>query len=43
MHKTRNDLPASARGKLVDLLNARLADALDLEAQTKQAHSQARR
>jgi starvation-inducible DNA-binding protein len=38
MHKTRNDLPAKTRSKIVDLLNARLADALDLEMQTKQAH-----
>ena len=38
MHATRNDIPAKTRGKIIDLLNARLADALDLEAQTKQAH-----
>jgi starvation-inducible DNA-binding protein len=38
MHKTRNDLPAKTRSKVIDLLNARLADALDLEMQTKQAH-----
>ncbi len=38
MHKTRNDLPARTRSKVIDLLNARLADALDLEMQTKQAH-----
>jgi starvation-inducible DNA-binding protein len=38
MHKTRNDLPAKTRSKIIDLLNARLADALDLEMQTKQAH-----
>jgi starvation-inducible DNA-binding protein len=38
MHKTRIDLPAKARTKLVDLLNARLADAIDLQLQAKQAH-----
>ena len=38
MHPTRNDLPARSRGRLEKLLNQRLADALDLEAATKQAH-----
>jgi starvation-inducible DNA-binding protein len=38
MHSTRNDLPAKLRAKLEKLLNARLADALDLEAASKQAH-----
>ena len=38
MHPTRNDLPEPARKKLCDLLNARLADAIDLELQMKQAH-----
>lgn len=38
MHKTKNDLPEASREKLVDLLNARLADAIDLQTQTKQAH-----
>lgn len=38
MYTTRNDLPAKARLRIIDILNARLADALDLEAQTKQAH-----
>lgn len=38
MHHTRNDLPADARKKLIDLLNARLADAIDLATQVKQAH-----
>lgn len=38
MHATRNDLPAKTRAKIIDILNASLADALDLEAQTKQAH-----
>lgn len=38
MHDTRNDLPTKTRAKVIELLNARLADALDLEAQSKQAH-----
>jgi starvation-inducible DNA-binding protein len=38
MHKTKNDLPEQVRTKLVDLLNARLADAIDLQTQMKQAH-----
>ncbi|HKT74706.1 MAG TPA: DNA starvation/stationary phase protection protein Dps [Steroidobacteraceae bacterium] len=38
MYDTRNDLPAGVRGKVTELLNARLADAIDLGAQAKQAH-----
>lgn len=38
MHKTKIDLPAAAREKLVGLLNARLADSIDLMMQAKQAH-----
>ena len=38
MFDTRNDLPANARTKLIELLNARLADAIDLGAQCKHAH-----
>jgi starvation-inducible DNA-binding protein len=38
MFDTRNDLPANTRTKVVELLNARLADAIDLGAQTKHAH-----
>lgn len=38
MFDTRNDLPASVRGKLIELLNARLADAIDLNTQAKYAH-----
>src|SRR5262245_3454239 len=38
MYKTQNDLPEQARTKLVELLNARLADAIDLQTQIKQAH-----
>jgi starvation-inducible DNA-binding protein len=35
---TRNDLPARSRTQVVELLNRRLADALDLQSQCKQAH-----
>jgi starvation-inducible DNA-binding protein len=38
MFKTKNDLSEAIRGKAVELLNARLADAIDLQTQTKQAH-----
>src|SRR5262245_37447875 len=38
MFKTKNDLPEKARVKAIDLLNARLADAIDLQTQTKHAH-----
>lgn len=35
---TRNNLPADARAKIGVLLNQRLADAIDLDTQTKHAH-----
>lgn len=38
MHGTSNSLPLASREKLVDLLNDRLADAVDLYAQVKHAH-----
>jgi starvation-inducible DNA-binding protein len=38
MYSTRNDLPEAIRGKVIDLLDARLADATDLQTQLKQAH-----
>ena len=38
MFKTKNDLPEDSRARVIDLLNARLADAIDLQSQTKQAH-----
>ena len=38
MFKTKNDLPETTRVKAVELLNARLADCIDLQTQTKQAH-----
>ena len=36
--KTKNDLDASVREQMVELLNQQLADTLDLYSQTKQAH-----
>jgi len=38
MHSTRNDMPQKTRARVEALLNARLADAIDLAAQAKQAH-----
>jgi starvation-inducible DNA-binding protein len=38
MYPTRNDLPEAIRRQAIDLLNARLADAIDLQTQVKQAH-----
>src|SRR5262245_30543269 len=38
MMLTKDDLPEPIRMKAVDLLNARLADAIDLQTQIKQAH-----
>ena len=38
MYDTRNDLPSQLRTRMVELLNGRLADAIDLSAQAKQAH-----
>ncbi len=38
MHPTKNDLPETTRRRAVDLCNDRLADAVDLQTQTKQAH-----
>ena len=37
-HKTKNDLKSNAKTVAIDLLNARLADAIDLALLTKQAH-----
>ncbi len=37
-HETLNDLPETSRTQVIDLLNERLADAIDLQAQAKQAH-----
>jgi starvation-inducible DNA-binding protein len=38
MFETKNDIPEATRVKVVELLNARLADCIDLETQIKQAH-----
>jgi len=37
-YDTENDLPKSKRVELIDVINQRLADAVDLQAQLKQAH-----
>jgi len=38
LRSTKNDLSAETRAQVVNLLNARLADAIDLQTMTKQAH-----
>jgi starvation-inducible DNA-binding protein len=38
MHATRIDLAAKTRSRMITLLNGRLADAIDLMLQSKQAH-----
>ena len=38
MNPTKNDIPADRRAPLTQLLNERLADLIDLQLQTKQAH-----
>jgi starvation-inducible DNA-binding protein len=38
LYETKNPLPAETRARSVALLNRRLADAVDLQSQTKQAH-----
>ncbi len=38
MHKTKNDIAKETREKLIEKLNARLADVSDLKSQAKQAH-----
>jgi starvation-inducible DNA-binding protein len=38
MYRTKNDLSESVRTKAIELLNARLADSIDLQTQCKQAH-----
>ena len=37
-YSTKNDLSTDLRGKMIPLLNARLADSIDLQTQCKQAH-----
>ncbi len=38
LRETKNDLPADKRSEVVGLLNARLADCIDLQTMCKQAH-----
>ncbi len=38
MNPTKNDLPEKTRASIIEVLDARLADAVDLQTQTKQAH-----
>jgi len=38
MYPTKNDLPEAVRTRIAELCNARLADSIDLQTQTKQAH-----
>jgi len=38
LHPTKNPLPLESREKLVELLNSRLASAIDLQLQSKHAH-----
>lgn len=38
MNKTKNDLPENTRAEVITILNARLADSIDLMHQAKQAH-----
>ena len=38
MFATKNDLPEATRARVIELLNARLADCIDLQTQCKQAH-----
>jgi len=38
MYPTKNDLSEGTRRQVIELCNARLADAIDLQTQTKQAH-----
>ena len=38
MHQTRNDLQSNTKTVAIELLNALLADAIDLALLTKQAH-----
>src|ERR1700759_2223019 len=37
-HPTKNDLPSNAKSVSIELLNARVADCIDLALLTKQAH-----
>lgn len=37
-YRSRNDMPEEIRAQVIDILNARLAESLDLQSQIKQAH-----
>lgn len=38
MHNTKIDIDKDTREKMIEILNARLADSMDLKSQAKQAH-----
>ncbi len=38
MHNTKIDIDADIRERMIEILNARLADSIDLKSQAKQAH-----
>jgi len=38
LYPTKNDLPEASRTEVIGLLNQRLADSIDLQIQSKQAH-----
>jgi starvation-inducible DNA-binding protein len=38
LYETKNTLPAETRARVVELMNRRLADCIDLQSQCKQAH-----
>ena len=38
MYKIKNDIAEKTRASVVEILNARLADSVDLTHQAKQAH-----
>lgn len=38
MHNTKIDIKQETREKMIEILNARLADSIDLKSQAKQAH-----
>ncbi len=38
MYKTKNDLPLETRMKVIEILNVRLAELIDLQLESKQAH-----
>ena len=38
LNKTKNDISAEKRSEIIELLNQRLADCIDLQKQCKQAH-----